>query len=146
MCPNAHTLVPVISLRVLRLGLARLSLHASLIPLSPLTALIILASIERVIENWRHIRTMARHPCGYCPKVLRTPSTLKAHERTHTGEKPYSCGHCGKCFSVASHLKRHERTHTGEKPYSCGYCGKCFSQAGNLKSHERTHWGEAIPP
>uniref|UniRef100_A0AAZ3P0H3 C2H2-type domain-containing protein n=1 Tax=Oncorhynchus tshawytscha TaxID=74940 RepID=A0AAZ3P0H3_ONCTS len=83
-----------------------------------------------------------RHQCSHCGKSCNQKAQLKAHERIHTGEKPYHCSQCGQCFNQKAHLKQHERIHTGEKPYHCSQCGKCFNHSGKLKQHERIHTGE----
>ncbi|XP_032814309.1 zinc finger and BTB domain-containing protein 40 isoform X1 [Petromyzon marinus] len=106
--------------------------------------------------------------CGECGSRFAAASTLKNHERLHTGERPHTCPHCPLAFpqpaALAYHLKRkhamgrlyscqyceaafpqaveltrHVRTHTGDRPYVCRPCGKGFSQANGLSLHLRTH-------
>lgn len=55
--------------------------------------------------------------CQSCMKEFSRPSSLKIHEHSHSGAKPFICPRpgCGKNFSVRSNMKRHERgCHLGQ--------------------------------
>ncbi|XP_028173356.1 zinc finger protein 709-like [Ostrinia furnacalis] len=78
------------------------------------------------------------YQCTECPKRFSVAQRLQIHQRTHSGERPYACPHCPKAFKGKPNLNRHVRVHTGAKPYSCSHCGKSFSQSNSMKVHIRT--------
>uniref|UniRef100_A0A8C1N1N4 Si:ch211-89o9.6 n=1 Tax=Cyprinus carpio TaxID=7962 RepID=A0A8C1N1N4_CYPCA len=76
--------------------------------------------------------------CKYCGKAFPGLSNIVAHQRVHTGERPFKCDTCGKLFTEAGNLKKHQRVHTGEKPFICPRCGKRFAWICNLKTHQQS--------
>ena len=67
------------------------------------------------------------HECTTCGKALQRLSGLTAHNRVHTGERPFRCQACGMAFAESGALTVHLRVHSGDKPYSCDTCGKAFA-------------------
>ncbi|XP_028400951.1 zinc finger protein 155-like isoform X2 [Dendronephthya gigantea] len=68
-------------------------------------------------------------------RTAKVPVLEASEEKKHR----FYCRFCNKPYHWRSHWKAHERIHTGERPFQCEICGKCFTRSDGLQCHKHTH-------
>jgi hypothetical protein len=70
-----------------------------------------------------------------------TPATTQTTREAERPDPQFVCSTCERSFTRRTILTNHERTHTGEKPFSCNFdgCGQTFAQQGDKTRHEHLH-------
>ncbi|XP_073792797.1 uncharacterized protein isoform X5 [Danio rerio] len=58
------------------------------------------------------------HVCQHCKAAFSSPYTLRRHEYTHTGERPFWCHHCNVGFIQKYRLLKHIFAYHGDVPSS----------------------------
>jgi len=83
--------------------------------------------------------------CSVCGNDYARIENLRAHQRKHTGETPYSCSHCEDKFNMSYKLKEHINTkhlNVPKQMFVCEVCGKEYKKKIHMNEHLKSHSGE----
>ena len=80
--------------------------------------------------------TDKRYECKVCGIRKPTVSHVRRHERIHS-DSQFQCSFCPKKLYDQETLTAHERQHTGEKPFKCTICSAAFASQKGLLAHTR---------
>ncbi|KAK5072445.1 hypothetical protein LTS08_008069 [Lithohypha guttulata] len=61
------------------------------------------------------LKNKTKFECSKCDRVYTRNENLKAHELTHTGQKPHECSKCGTGFTRKDDRNRHEKIHENRR-------------------------------
>uniref|UniRef100_A0A7S3YZ88 C2H2-type domain-containing protein n=1 Tax=Lotharella globosa TaxID=91324 RepID=A0A7S3YZ88_9EUKA len=85
-------------------------------------------------------QVQASFGCRFCNYTSEWRANVKAHERRHTGDRPFVCTVCNRSFQYKNVLTNHwQALHSYGKSHVCEICGKRFSTLGSLTSHKGVH-------
>lgn len=113
------------------------------------------ASAQGSVSGVEERKPESLHACSMCQRSFARRAILVNHERTHTGERPFSCNFegCSQKFAQQGDKTRHEQAQHTEKTFTCGSsqdeegpswgCGKKFRRKdGLLEHHSKTKKGK----
>lgn len=135
---------PIVQIIFMNSNCTSSSNNANTVPgLCPIAPAPVVRYSEQVTEGIGNNSRSRPHRCTYpgCDKKYFKSSHLKAHYRTHTGEKPFVCTwkQCDRRFARSDELSRHKKTHTGEKNFVCPICDKRFIRSDHMSKHLGRH-------
>lgn len=87
-------------------------------------------------QHWWTVHNVG-HKCQFCEKQFYQYAHRGKHERTHTGQRPFTCTYCPLTFSTQTYWKTHIRLHENDLPFLCTTCGDRFVTKTILKYHTR---------
>ena len=103
---------------------------------------------DQIYVEFNHNQTLRSIPfedvnifrCSICPYKTIHKVNLTAHQRVHTGDRPFKCDQCPYSATQKGNLVKHQRIHSGEKPFKCNLCPFRATQQSTIATHQRVHY------